>query len=122
MFSANRRRLISLAILAAAVCSGRLHAGQAPADPTTPVRMRVALLASHILAFAGQRVRLLDGTVTRIAGERVFMLTGSAAAIRDTAPREVAVLVPGGSVILREGAPIVVTGIARTLLGASVAG
>jgi hypothetical protein len=81
------------------------------------VRLRVDTLASFINNLAGLRVRIVSGVVSDIASPRVFTLR-SERRTRGTA--EVAIVLPSGSAVVREGAPVIVTGIARTLLGAEM--
>jgi hypothetical protein len=78
-----------------------------------PVRLRVDTLASFINNVAGLRVRVVDGVVDKIASPRVFTLKYT----RGIGPARAAIVVLDGAATIRQGAPVMVTGIARTLLG-----
>jgi hypothetical protein len=66
---------------------------------------------------AGMRVRLVSGIIDQIVSPRVFILKSERDARFSRRPDEVAIVVDSGSASVRQGAPVVVTGIARTLLG-----
>ena len=108
-----------IAAIAAVVAVSSIAAadGQDPvADrsaPPTAVRLRVDTLASFINNVAGLQVRIVDGVVDKIASPRVFTLKHS----RRMGPARVAIVLAGGEAAIRKGAPVTVTGIARTLLG-----
>jgi hypothetical protein len=84
------------------------------------VRLRPDTLATFINDVAGMRVRLVNGVVNQVASARVFVLKSERSARYPHRPNEVAIVVDAGSAFVREGAPVVVTGIARTLLGAEM--
>lgn len=104
------------AVAAAVVVSSMVAAaGQEPIpyQSAPAVRLRVDTLASFINNVAGLQVRIVDGVVDKIASPRVFTLKHS----RRMGPARVAIVLAGGEAAIREGAPVTVTGIARTLLG-----
>jgi hypothetical protein len=84
------------------------------------VRLRPDTLALFINDVAGVRVRLVNGVVKGIASTRVFTVENERSARYPRRPSEVAVFVDAGSAVVREGAAVVVTGIARTLWGAEM--
>jgi hypothetical protein len=91
-------------------------AGQEPVpdrSAPTAVRLRVDTLASFINNVAGLHVRVVDGIVDKIASPRVFTLKH----MRNIGPARVAIVLVDGEAAIRAGAPVTVTGIARTLLG-----
>ncbi len=92
-------------------------------DASEPIAVRVRpdTLALFINDVAGLRVRVVSGVVNGIASPRVFRLRNEPSARYPHRPNEVAVVVETGNAVVREGAPVVVTGIARTLLGAEMA-
>jgi hypothetical protein len=112
-------------IVAAAVFAATLHASERQ-DPRSgaaelpAVRLRPDTLALFINHVAGLRVRVISGVVDDIASPRVFTLKNERS--RSTGyprrPNEVAIVLDSGRAVVRVGAPVVVTGIARTLLGA----
>ena len=91
------------------------------ADPSRSValRLRPDTLALFINNVAGLRVRLV-GVVDEISSPRVFTVKNERSARYPYRPNEVAIVVDTGSAFVREGAPVVVTGTARTLLGAEM--
>jgi hypothetical protein len=82
----------------------------------TAVRLRVDTLVSFINNVAGLRVRVVDGVVDKVASPRVFTLKHT----RSIGPARVAIVLVDGEAVIRQGSPVTVTGIARTLLGAEV--
>jgi hypothetical protein len=93
---------------------------RADASRLVALRLRPDTLALFINNVAGLRVRLVSGVVDEIASPRVFTLKNERSARYPHRPNEVAIVVDTGSTFVREGAPVVVTGIARTLLGAEM--
>jgi hypothetical protein len=89
----------------------RLDAARLPA-----VRLRPDTLALFINNVAGLRVRVISGVVDDIASPRVFTLKNERSRYPHR-PNEVAIVLDSGRAVVRVGAPVVVTGIARTLLG-----
>jgi hypothetical protein len=69
---------------------------------------------------AGLRVRVINGVVDDIASPRVFTLKNERSMKYPGRPNEVAIVLDSGRAAVRVGAPVVVTGIARTLLGAQM--
>ena len=82
--------------------------------------LRPDTLALFISNVAGLRVRLVGGVVDEISSPRVFTLKNERNTRYPHRPNEVAIVVDTGSAFVREGAPVVVTGTARTLLGAEM--
>jgi uncharacterized UPF0146 family protein len=82
------------------------------------LRLRPATLALFINQVAGLRVRVINGVVDDIASPRVFTLKNERSAVYPRRPNQVAIVLDSGRAVVRVGAPVVVTGIARTLLGA----
>ena len=118
----RRTFVVSLAAFAAVAVTSAVAAGQGPlADRSarTAVRLRVDTLASFINSVAGLRVRVVDGVVDKVASPRVFTLKHrrSIGAIR---PARAAIVLVEGEAAIKEGTPVTVTGIARTLLGTEV--
>jgi hypothetical protein len=91
---------------------------QPDASEPIAVRVRPDTLALFINDVAGLRVRVVSGVVNGIASPRVFRLRNEPSARYPRRPNEVAVVVDTGNAVVRDGAPVVVTGIARTVLGA----
>jgi hypothetical protein len=115
------RQLVVLlvTIAAVAVTSVVAAAGQGTLpdqSARTAVRLRVDTLASFINSVAGLRVRVVDGVVDKIASPRVFILKHK----RSIGAARAAIVLVDGEATLREGTPVTVTGIARTLLGTEV--
>jgi hypothetical protein len=81
------------------------------------LRLRPETLVLFINNFAGLRVRVLSGVVHEIASPRVFTLKGERSTRYPHRPNEVAIVVDSGHAVVRAEAPVVVTGIARTLVG-----
>jgi hypothetical protein len=81
------------------------------------VQLRPDTLVLFINNFAGLRVRVISGVVGDIASPRVFTVKGQRSARYPHRPNEVAIVVDSGQAVVRAEAPVVVTGIARTLLG-----
>ena len=113
-------------ILAAAIALATTipaHGRQDPhPDVSEPIAVRVRpdTLARFLHDFAGLRVRVVSGVVHGIASPRVFRLKNEPSTRYSHRPDEVAVVVDTGDVVVREGAAVVVTGVARTLLGAEM--
>ena len=108
-------------ILAAAALAATLPASerQDPRPRELPaLRLRPDTLALFINHVAGLRVRIISGVVDDIASPRVFTLKNERSAGYRRRPNEVAIVLDTGRAVVRIGAPVVVTGIARTLLGA----
>lgn len=101
------------AIAPAAGQDGRVEAARAAA-----LRLRPDTLATFINDLAGLRVRLIRGVVDEIVSPRVFTLRNERPTRYPFQPNRVAIVVEAGSVVVRKGAPLVVTGMARTLIGA----
>ena len=120
------RRFARWIWLAATVIAGATqlaHAGQHPnpdASALPAVRLRVDTLAEFITQVAGLRVRVVNGVVDEIASPRVFTLRNERGMRYLTGPPEVAIVLLAGEAIIRKDAPVVVTGMARTLLGAEM--
>jgi hypothetical protein len=116
----RRELLISIGAIAAAALTPVLAAPQNDPvpDPSTrtAVRLRVDTLAMFMNNLAGLRVRV-DGVVDKIASPRVFTMKHERRMMRSA---RVAIVLPEGEATIREGAPVRVTGIARTPLGAEV--
>ena len=113
------------AILAAVALAATLpaHARQDPhpdAAKLPAVRLRPDTLALFINHVAGLRVRVISGVVNDIASPRVFTLKNERSTRYPHRPNEVAIVLDSGRAVVRAGAPVVVTGIARTLLGAEM--
>jgi hypothetical protein len=83
------------------------------------VRLRPDTLALFINSVAGLRVRVISGVVDDIASPRVFTVKNERTRYPHR-PNEVAIVLDSGRAVVRVGAPVVVTGIARTLLGAEM--
>jgi len=83
-------------------------------------RLRPGTLALFSNDIAGLRVSLVNGVVHKIASPRVFTLKNERSGRFPYWPNEVAVVVDSGGTTVREGAAVVVTGTARTLLGAEM--
>jgi hypothetical protein len=117
-----RRLVVSLvAIAAGAVTSVVAAAGQgALPNRSAPValRLRVDTLASFINNVAGLRVQVVDGVVDKIASPRVFTLKHKRR--MGLVPARAAIVLVDGETAIKEGTPVTVTGIARTLLGTEV--
>jgi hypothetical protein len=117
-----RELVVSLAAIAAVgVTSVVAAAGQGTVSDQsarTAVRLRVDTLASFINNVAGLRVRVVDGVVDKIASPRVFTLKHKRS--MGLGPARAAIVLVDGEAALREGTPVTVTGIARTLLGTEV--
>jgi hypothetical protein len=92
---------------------------RADASRSVALRLRPDTLALFINNVAGLRVRLVSGVVDEISSPRVFTVKNERSAYPHR-PNEVAIVVDTGSAFVREGAPVVVTGTARTLLGAEL--
>jgi hypothetical protein len=92
---------------------------RADASRSVALRLRPDTLALFINNVAGLRVRLVSGVVGEISSPRVFTLKNERSAYPHR-PSEVAIVVDTGSAVVREGAAVVVTGTARTLLGAEL--
>jgi hypothetical protein len=108
------------AAAAVALASTVSTSGQGQSADTSrlpALRLEPDTLAAFINDVAGQRVRLVSGVVGDVASPRVFTLRNEPGANYPHRPREVAIIVDAGSASVREGVPLVVTGIARTLLG-----
>jgi hypothetical protein len=84
------------------------------------LRLRPDMLAMFINNIAGLRVRIVSGVVDDIVSSRVFTLKNERSLRFPNRPNEVAIVVDSGSAAVREGAAVVVIGIARTLLGAEM--
>lgn len=93
-----------------------LHPEAGPAA----IRLRPDTLAIFFNNVAGLRVRVVSAVVDGIASPRVFTLKNEHGARYPRRPNEVAIFVDGGNAVVRQGAPVVVIGIARTLLGAEL--
>jgi hypothetical protein len=112
--------------LAAALALAGTVSASAPQDAdvdrsfASALRVRPDTLATFITKLAGLRVHVVSGVIDDIASPRVFTVTNERRSGYINWPNEVAVVVDPGSALLREGAPVVVSGIARTLLGAEV--
>ena len=109
--------LVAIALAAASPISGRQDSQPDTSEPIA-VRVRPDTLALFINDVAGLRVRVVSGVVNGIASPRVFTVRNEPNARYPHRANEVAVVVNSGNAVLREGAPVVVTGIARTVLGA----
>ena len=112
----------AVGILAAAALAATLPAyghQDPPLDAARlpAVRLRPDTLAMFINNVAGLRVRVISGVVDDIASPRVFTLKGERSTRYPHRPNEVAIVLDSGRAIVRAEAPVVVTGIARTLLG-----
>jgi hypothetical protein len=110
---------LGLSLTVAAPVGGAQDPRPEESDPAA-VRLRVDTLASFINHVAGFRVRVISGVVDEIASPRLFILTNDRSTGLTARPSEVAILVRTGRAVLREDAPVVVTGIARTSLGAEM--
>jgi hypothetical protein len=105
-----------LVALAAVAVASMVVSAQQPLPnraASTALRLRVDTLASFINNVAGLEVRVVDGVVDKIATPRGFTLKHH----RSMGPFRVAIVLADGEAAIREGAPVTVTGIARTLLG-----
>jgi hypothetical protein len=106
-------------ILAAVALAAPMSAAEREdASRAVALRLRPDTLATFINDLAGLRVRLVRGVIDGIAGPRVFTLKNERSARYPYQPDKVAIVVDTGRVFVRKGAPVVVTGVARTLLGA----
>ena len=92
---------------------------RATASRAVALRLRPDTLAVFINNLAGLQVRLVGGVVGEVASPRVFTVKNERSGYLGW-PEHVAIVVDRGSAAVREGAPLVVTGTARTLLGADV--
>ena len=93
---------------------------RADASPSAALRLRPDTLATFINDLAGLQVRLVGGVVDEIASPRVFVLKNERGGRYPFQPNRVAIVVDTGSAFIRERAPVFVTGIARTPLGAEM--
>jgi len=84
------------------------------------IRLRPDTLALFFNNVAGLRVRVVSAVVDGIASPRVFTLKNESGLRYPRRPNEVAIFVDSGNAVVRQGAPVVVIGIARTLLGAEM--
>lgn len=91
---------------------------RAEAARAAAVRLRPDTLATFINDLAGMRVRLIRGVVDEVVSPRVFTLRNERKMRYPFQPNTVVVVVEAGTAGVRQGAPLVVTGTARTLLGA----
>jgi hypothetical protein len=112
------RTLATVIVLAVSLpANGQgLHPDTAP----PAIRLRPDTLALFFNDVAGLRVRVVSAVVDGIASPRVFTLKNERGARYPRRPNEVAIFVDGGNAVVRTGAPVVVIGIARTLLGAEL--
>lgn len=117
----------ALVILAAAlvglgtpVSAGESQDARANVSREVALRLRPDTLATFINDLAGLRVRLVKGVVDEIASPRVFTVRNERSARFPYQRNKVAVVVDAGGASVRKGAPVVVTGTARTLLGAEM--
>ena len=113
----------AIGILAATVLAATLpaygHQDPRPDAAELPaLRLRPDTLALFINDVAGLRVRIISGIVDDIASPRVFTLKSEQGLRYPHRLNEVAIVLDRGQAVVRVGAPVVVTGIARTLLGA----
>ena len=113
--------ILAAAVALAATVPAYGRQDQRPdASGLVAVRLRPGTLAVFINNVAGLRVRLVSGVVDEIASPRVFTVKNERGARNPHRPNEVAIVVDTGSAFVREGTPVVVTGMARTLLGAEM--
>ena len=117
------RQPYAIGILAATVVAATFPAyghqdPQPDASELPALRVRPDTLAMFIDDVAGLRVRVISGIVDVIASPRVFTLKNERS-VRYR-PGEVAIVLDSGQAVVRVGASVVVTGIARTLLGAEM--
>ena len=109
----------AVALAATAPASARQDV-RASASRAVALRLRPDTLATFINHLAGLQVQLVRGVVDEIGSPRVFTLKGERDARYPFPPNEVAIVVDNGTTMVREAAPVVVTGMATTLLGAEM--
>ena len=119
------RQPYAIGILAATIVAATLPAyGHQDPEPDAAelpaLRLRPDTLAMFINDVAGLRVRIISGIVDVIASPRVFTLKNEPSLRYPHRPKEVAIVLDSGQAVVRVGASVVVTGIARTLLGAEM--
>jgi hypothetical protein len=112
--------LIAAVAFSMTVAASERQGQRANASRSAALRLRPGTLAIFINSLAGLQVQLVRGVVDEIGSPRVFTLRNERGARYPFQPNEVAIVVDTGSTMVRKGAPVVVTGIARTLLGAEM--
>jgi hypothetical protein len=106
--------------------------GQPPASQILPpltgpltIMVRPAMLGDHIGTFAGHLVEVPSARVVRVYGDRA-MVVETAGRVRYIRPTRVLVLLDAGAIRVPArqlmGESVVVTGVARTLLGLQTGG
>jgi hypothetical protein len=86
------------------------------------IRVSVEMLAEHIRQFAGMPVRVTDAVVERVVSTRAFILKGQRPVLGIGGRKRIGVILPSGTANVVKDMPVVVTGAARTFVGAQVVG